>query len=90
MTIKAIKYVDNGCAPDLPSCLECPLDTCRLDDPLAPERWRRANQAALVEGMTAKYAAQRLGVSRRSIPRMRKRVVQEAAIYGSQNIRQRP
>ena len=81
---------DNGCAPDLPSCLECPLDTCRLDDPLAPARWRRANRVAEVEGMTAKYAAQRLGVSRRSIPRMRKRVALEAAIYGKQNIHQRP
>jgi len=81
---------DNGCAPDLPSCLECPLDTCRLDDPLAPARWRRANRVAEVEGMTAKYAAQRLGVSRRSIPRMRQRVAQEVAIYGPQKIRQRP
>ena len=90
MTIEAINYVDTGCAPDLPSCLECPLDTCRLDDPLAPDRWRRANDAARVEGMTTKYAAQRLGVSRRSIPRMRKRVVLEAAIHGAQNIHQRP
>jgi hypothetical protein len=90
MTTEAINYADKGCAPDLPSCLECPLDTCRLDDPLAPDRWRRANRAALVEGMTAKWAAQRLGISRRSIPRMRQRVIQEAAIHGPQNIYQRP
>ena len=60
------------------------------DNGCAPNRWRRTKQVAQVEGMTAKWAAQRLGISRRSIPRMRKRVALEAAIYGKQNIHQRP
>ena len=60
------------------------------DNGCAPNRWRRAKQVAQVEGMTAKWVAQRLGISRRSIPRMRQRVAQEAAIHGAQNIYQRP
>ena len=58
------------------------------DNGCAPNRWRRAKQVAQVEGMTAKWAAQRLGISRRSIPRMRQRVPRRRRSMG-RNIRQR-
>ena len=68
-----IHYRDTGC--DIaPRCLECPLPQCRYD--LPPKRagalLREAKlRRLLAEGLTIDAAAERMGVSRRTVFRLK-------------------
>lgn len=67
-------YRDDGCEI-APKCLECPLPQCRYD--LPPKRagalMREAElRRLLAEGLTADEAAVRMGVSRRTIFRLKR------------------
>ena len=64
--------------PDLPdppacdvsaSCLDCPLPTCRYEDPAAYLRWRHATHGMLIreQGWSPSRAARELGVSERTV-----------------------
>lgn len=72
-------YQDDGC--DLhEQCLSCPLPACRYE--LPPGRARVLSQAATLErllegGESMEVAAARLGVSRRTVYRLR-RIAQSA------------
>lgn len=66
-------YRDDGCKI-APHCLECPLPACRYD--LPPKRAGALQRQAqlfelLNEGLTADQAAERLGVSRRTVFRLK-------------------
>ena len=68
-------WADAGC-PDLgiPACLECPLPTCRYD--LPPKRAgalmrEQAAREIAAEGLTAAEVARRIGVSRRTVFRLK-------------------
>jgi hypothetical protein len=68
-----IHYRDVGC--DIaPRCLECPLPLCRYD--LAPKRAGALLRVAelrrlLAEGATSDAAAARMGISRRTVFRLK-------------------
>ena len=67
-------YRDDGCEISR-HCLECPLPACRYD--LPPKRagalLREAElQRLLAEGLTADQAAERMGVSRRTVFRLKR------------------
>ncbi len=67
-------YRDDGCEIS-PRCLECPLPACRYDMP--PKRagalLREAElRRLLAEGLTADQAAERMGVSRRTVFRLKR------------------
>ena len=69
-----LHYRDDGCEI-APKCLECPLPACRYD--LPPKRagalMREAQlRALLAEGLTADEAAVRMGVSRRTVFRLKR------------------
>ncbi len=69
-----IHYRDDGCEI-APKCLECPLPACRYD--LPPKRagalLREAQlRALLAQGLTADEAAARMGVSRRTVFRLKR------------------
>ena len=73
-------YLDTGCAPELPSCLECPLEVCKYDDPEALVRWQETRRVAVaverlkgLEGLTGLAAAAKLGVTQRTIWRYKGR-----------------
>lgn len=66
------EYVDSGCR-FAPSCLSCPFEVCRLDDPA----WRQREQADAIqalrsEGLYHREVAERLGISVRSVIRLEK------------------
>ena len=69
-----MSYQDDGC--DIHhQCLSCPLPACRYEMP--PGRARALSQAAalgqlLVQGHTMEEAAAELGVSRRTVYRLRR------------------
>ena len=69
-----VSYRDDGC--DLHErCLTCPLPACRYEMP--PGRARALSQATalgdlLANGLTMDEAAARLGVSRRTVYRLRR------------------
>lgn len=66
-------YRDEGC--DLhPSCLSCPLPACRYDlPPKQAQAWARALRLRplLEQGLTVEQAAAALGVSRRTVFRLK-------------------
>lgn len=71
-----MEYQDSGC-PDLgiPECLRCPLAQCRYE--MAPGKARATLDAArlavlLKEGKTMDEAAAAMGVSRRTVYRLRR------------------
>lgn len=73
-TPEQTSYVDNGC--DIaPRCLACPLPRCRYDLPPrragALLRWL-AVEALLGEGRTAAEVADELGMSRRTVFRLKR------------------
>lgn len=68
-----IHYHDDGCEFS-PRCLACPLVMCRYDMP--PKRAGRLVRQAelrrlLAEGLTADQCAERMGVSRRTVFRLK-------------------
>ena len=76
-------YRDTGCEIS-EHCLECPLPSCKYDDPL----WYRAfvrfsidqERLAVYELMpTNKSAARKLGISDRTLQRTRRRMAERAA-----------
>jgi hypothetical protein len=67
-------YRDDGCEIS-PRCLECPLPQCRYD--LPPKRagalMREAElRRLLADGLTADQAAAQMGVSRRTVFRLKR------------------
>lgn len=65
------RYVDAGCEVS-PSCLACPLERCRYDEPGAFAEFRRAARLARIrelqaEGLTGEAIADELGISRRTV-----------------------
>ena len=75
---------DEGC-PDLgiPTCLDCPLPACRYD--LPPKRagalLRESKlRVLLAEGLTADEAALRMGVSRRTVFRLKRYTATDAEL----------
>jgi hypothetical protein len=75
-------YRDDGCEI-APRCLECPLPQCRYD--LPPKRagalLREAElRRLLAEGLTADEAAERMGVSRRTIFRLKRYAATNAVV----------
>ena len=75
-------YRDDGCEI-APRCLECPLPACRYD--LPPKRagalMREAElRRLLAEGLTADQAAMKMGVSRRTVFRLKRYTAAGAAI----------
>ena len=67
-------YRDDGCEI-APKCLECPLPACRYD--LPPKRagalMREAElRRLLAQGFTADQAAAKMGVSRRTVFRLKR------------------
>lgn len=80
-------YADSGC-PDLgiPSCLSCPLPACRLD--LAPKQAaalvRQMRLVALLDqGLTGDELAAQMGVSRRTIFRLKQGLTTAAVMRGA-------
>ena len=56
-------------------CLRCPLPLCRYDDPQGYENWQRKQKRAelkvtVVSSMAVREAAQRLGVTERTVYRI--------------------
>ncbi|MFN8559648.1 MAG: helix-turn-helix domain-containing protein [Dehalococcoidia bacterium] len=77
-----LHYRDDGCEIS-PKCLECPLPACRYDMP--PKRagalLREAElRRLLAEGLTADQAAERMGVSRRTVFRLKRYAAVNAVI----------
>ena len=72
-------YPDTGCEVSL-SCLECPLPQCKYDDPVWYQKRRRlAGDLKMLstmesEGLTIEEAAERFGVTIRTIFRIKQRV----------------
>ena len=72
-------YFDRGCEVS-PSCLSCPLPTCKHDDPLATRRLQRREsdieRVAVMDrdGLSEKEAAMRFDVAVRTVQRMVARV----------------
>lgn len=69
-----LHYRDDGCEIS-PRCLECPLPACRYD--LPPKRagalMREAElRRLLAQGLTADQAAVTMGVSRRTVFRLKR------------------
>lgn len=69
-------YQDTGCSI-APSCLSCPLARCRYD--LPPKRagalMREAQlRTLLAQGLTVDEAAAAMGVSRRTVFRLRRNI----------------
>lgn len=77
---------DTGC-PDLgiPACLGCPLPTCRYDLPPkragALVRWARL-RALLATGLSVEAAADAIGVSRRTVFRLKRHARADGAAGG--------
>ncbi len=75
-------YRDDGCEI-APKCLECPLPACRYD--LPPKRagalMREAElRRLLAQGLTADQAAVVMGVSRRTVFRLKRYAAASAVI----------
>ena len=69
-----VHYRDDGCEIS-PHCLQCPLPACRYDMP--PKRagalLREAQlRSLLASGLTADEAAAKMGVSRRTVFRLKR------------------
>ena len=79
-------YHDIGCDinPVRLGCLSCPLPFCKYDDPGAYRNWQdrqRRKQAMMeTEGLSVEDAAQRLGLTVRTIFRYRERDRKEETI----------
>ena len=77
-------WADTGCAVSS-SCLICPLPQCKYDDPYWYARYRRGlreqhrMEVMEKEGLTNQEAADRFGISLRSIFRMKRRVKRNGA-----------
>ena len=75
--------VDDGC-PDLgiPSCLACPLSACRYERPpgaaRAEKKAGRLNDL-LTAGRTMEQASLEMGVSRRTVYRLRRTYLRSAS-----------
>ena len=72
------RQLDTGCEVS-PSCLQCPLEKCRFDDPAwfrQHQQWNqdlRVLKTMRVEGLTVGQAAQRFSVTTRTIFRTLRR-----------------
>ena len=70
-------YIDNGCHL-APSCLECPFPVCYLDDALKVNlyvaRLKEKEQVERTAAMSPQDAAKELGLSERTLFRVRRRV----------------
>ncbi|MER3421179.1 MAG: hypothetical protein C4290_11960 [Chloroflexota bacterium] len=71
-------YEDTGCVL-FPSCLRCPLPRCVYEDPRGVQHYLRQNRDREVlrlvgEGSTVPEIAARLGVSRRHVFRILRRL----------------
>lgn len=75
-------YEDTGCEA-APKCLECPLPTCRHDDPPGYQRWRllQRDKARIAtmdqEVLTVEQAAERFNIGVRTMFRIKERVREE-------------
>ena len=75
-------YEDTGCQA-APKCLTCPLPQCRLDDPAGYQRWRRQQKdrgriaTMNQENLTVEQAAERFGITVRTMFRIKRRVREE-------------
>jgi transposase-like protein len=87
-------YVDTGC--DLhPSCLTCPLERCRYDEPGGARRILSKNRDEAIVGMQRQgrpisAIAGRFGISRRTVFRVLARSKQQATSnrqHGKESIR---
>ena len=77
---EAIEWKDTGC-PDglIPACLTCPLRECRYmvaggGRALRNVERRKMVSALIASGLSARQAAEQVGVSRRTVMRDRKRL----------------
>lgn len=80
-----IHYRDDGCSI-APSCLSCPLSVCRYDLPpkAAGALMREAQlRTLLAQGMTAEEAAAAMGISRRSVFRLKHQRATAAVARGA-------
>lgn len=80
-----IHYQDTGCSI-APSCLSCPLARCRYD--LPPKRAGALMRESLLrtllaQGLTADEAAAAMGVSRRTIFRLKQGRATAAVLRGA-------
>ena len=72
-------YIDTGCEASM-SCLECPLPRCKFDDPVWYQAYRRRERdeeiasACIYENLQAFEAANRFGVSVRTVQRALRRL----------------
>lgn len=69
------EYKDEGCN-SFSSCLRCPLDACKYDDPTALLRWRNQERDSealhlLADGLSAKHVAKRMDISESAVRRIR-------------------
>jgi len=80
------EYKDTGCEL-YPRCLECPLSLCRFEVKVSAQE--RRQQMLECVGLTAKQAAQKLGVSRQHVYQLRKRfgLVESGRQTGTNRIR---
>lgn len=78
----SITYADEGCHL-APSCLNCPLAVCILDDPRQLTRQRKTARDEQIAEALATYdpdqVAQQMGVSVRTIFRVKARLAAAAA-----------
>ncbi|MBI4299946.1 MAG: helix-turn-helix domain-containing protein [Chloroflexi bacterium] len=78
-----LDYHDTGCEV-APACLDCPLPLCKHDDPGQVRRAERRQRDSEVvrlrkeEGLSAREIASRLGISKRSVYRVREGVAAAA------------
>lgn len=80
-----IHYRDDGCSI-APSCLSCPLSVCRYDlPPKAAGALLRESQlrGLLSQGLTADEAAAAMGVSRRTVFRLKQQRATAAVARGT-------
>ena len=78
-----VQYRDLGCELS-PSCLRCPLERCRYDEPGGARKLRQksrdeAVQARRDDGLTIRALAAEFGVSRRSVFRTLARQREQSA-----------